>query len=392
MTKMVYISQYDDFYLDLIFLKDSKYVSKQIPELIISTYYNPANHRIFVQSIPNKQPKEILNSFISFQNYILKFEDQYIDTIITDQGNEYKGQFQQTLQRLDIEHRVIIKDANDHKSMSHINGVSSFVRNSIINNLLKQQDSIDVQKACDDFMQFHNFERQIPLYKKTPEKISRDDLEVMNEHKSNLNKKHIDASDKFQIGNYVQVINKREDKEKKRLKKWSNQVFQIFDKQGQTFMITPINFDMKQYKDVLGKTKNDTHRYSDDLPYTQPVYRRKYYEMKMAQKNDLYFPFEQEDTRLYQFNKINDCVIDIKQVFHSIKNLQELQDYISKGSKNIFYEIENDYGKFFVPLSMIRYQSNQMTDGELEFWFGSNNKKYILSKEQFKVFKYILYI
>ncbi|CAL6086354.1 Conserved_hypothetical protein [Hexamita inflata] len=392
MTKMVYISQYDDFYLDLIFLKDSKYVSKQIPELIISTYYNPANHRIFVQSIPNKQPKEILNSFISFQNYILKFEDQFIDTITTDQGNEYKGQFQQTLQRLDIEHRVIIKDANDHKSMSHINGVSSFVRNSIINNLLKQQDSIDVQKACDDFMQFHNFERQIPLYKKTPEKISRDDLEVMNEHKSNLNKKHIDASDKFQIGNYVQVINKREDKEKKRLKKWSNQVFQIFDKQGQTFMITPINFDMKQYKDVLGKTKNDTHRYSDDLPYAQPVYRRKYYEMKMAQKNDLYFPFEQEDTRLYQFNKINDCVIDIKQVFHSIKNLQELQDYISKGSKNIFYEIENDYGKFFVPLSMIRYQSNQMTDSELEFWFGSNNKKYILSKEQFKVFKYILYI
>ncbi|CAL6035958.1 Conserved_hypothetical protein [Hexamita inflata] len=392
MTKMVYISQYDDWQLDLIFLKDSKYISKKIPDLIISTYYNPANHRIFVQSILNKTPHQLLNSFISFQNYILKFEDQYIDSITTDSGNEYKGQFQQTLQHLDIQHRVIIKDANDHKSMSHINGVSSFVRNSIINNLLKQQDSIDVQKACDDFMQFHNFERQIPLYKKTPEKISRDDLEVMNEHKSNLNKKHIDASDKFQIGNYVQVINKREDKEKKRLKKWSNQVFQIFDKQGQTFMLTPINFDMKQYKDVLGKTKNDTYRYSDDLPYAQPVFRRKYYEMKITKPNDLYFPFEQEDTRLYKFNKINDCVIDIKQVFHSLKNLQELQDYISKGSKNIFYEIENDYGKFFVPLSMIRYQSNQMTDSELEFWFGSNNKKYILSKEQFKVFKFILYI
>ncbi|CAL6075156.1 Conserved_hypothetical protein [Hexamita inflata] len=390
-NKMVYISHYDDWQLDLIFIKDSKYISKQIPDLIISTYYNPANHRIFVQNIPNKQPKEILNSFISFQNYILKFEDQFIEQITTDQGNEYKGQFQQALQQLDIDHRVIIKDANDHKSMSAINGFASFVRNSIINNILKQ-DTIDVQKSCDDFMEFHNFKRQIPLYKKTPEKITRDDLESMNEYKTNLNKKHIDASDKFQIGNYVQVINKREDKEKKRLKKWSDQVFQIFDKQGQTFMITPINFDMKQYKDVLGKTKNDTYRYSDDLPYAQPVYRRKYYEMKITQKNDKYFPYESEDTRLYQFNKINDCVIDIKQVFHSIKNLQELQDYISKGSKNIFYEIENDYGKFFVPLSMIRYQSNQMTDSELEFWFGSNNKKYILSKEQFKVFKYILYI
>ncbi|CAL6091360.1 Conserved_hypothetical protein [Hexamita inflata] len=391
MSKMVYISHYDDWLLDLIFIKDSKYISKQIPDLIISTYYNPANHRIFVQNIPNKTPQQSLNSFISFQNYILKFEDQYIDSITTDQGNEYKGPFQQALLQNDIQHRVIIKDANDHKSMSAINGVSSFVRNSIINNLIKQ-DTIDVQKSCDDFMEFHNFKRQISLYKKTPENITRDDLEVMNEYKTNLNKKHIDSSNKFQIGDYVQVINKREDKEKKRLKKWSDQVFQIFDKQGQTFMLTPINFDMKQYKDILGSTKNDAHRYSDDLPYAQPVFRRKYYEMKITQKNDKYFPYESEDTRLYQFNKINDCVIDIKQVFHSIKNLQELQDYISKGSKNIFYEIENDYGKFFVPLSMIRYQSNQMTDSELEFWFGSNNKKYILSKEQFKVFKYILYI
>ncbi|CAL6059725.1 Conserved_hypothetical protein [Hexamita inflata] len=382
---MVFISQYDDWFLDLIFIKDSKYISKQIPELILSTYYNPANHRIFVQSIQNKTPKEILNSFISFQNYILKFEDQYIDTITTDSGNEYKGQFQQTLQQLDIQHRIIIKDSNEHKSMAAINGIASFVRSSIINNLMKQ-DNINVQKACEDFMEQHNFKRQIS------DKITRDDLESMNEYKSNLNKKHIDSSNKFQIGDYVQVINKREDKEKKRLKKWSDQVFQIFDKQGQTFMITPINFDMNKYKDILGSTKNDTYRYSDDLPYAQPVFRRKYYEMKMTKQNDKYFPYESEDTRLYQFNKINDCVIDIKQVFHSMKNLQELQDYISKGSKNIFYEIENDYGKFFVPLSMIRYQSNQMTDSELEFWFGSNNKKYVLSKEQFKVFKYILYI
>ncbi|CAL6016563.1 Conserved_hypothetical protein [Hexamita inflata] len=390
-NKMVYISQYDDFYLDLIFLKDSKYVSKKIPDLIISTYYNSANHRIFVQNIQSKTPKEILNSFISFQNYILKFEDQFIDTITTDQGNEYKGSFQQILLQNDIQHRIIIKDANDHKSMSAINGIASFVRSSIMNNLLKQ-DNINVQKACDDFMEYHNFKRQIPLYKKSPDKITRDDLESMNEYKSNLNKKHIDSSNKFQIGDYVQVINKREDKEKKRLKKWSDQVFQIFDKQGQTFMITPINFDMNKYKDILGSTKNDTYRYSDDLPYAQPVYRRKYYEMKISKQNDKYFPYESEDTRLYQFNKINDCVIDIKQVFHSMKNLQELQDYISKGSKNIFYEIENDFGKFFVPLSMIRYQSNEMSDSELEFWFGSNNKKYILSKEQFKVFKFILYI
>ncbi|CAL6065629.1 Hypothetical_protein [Hexamita inflata] len=102
--------------------------------------------------------------------------------------------------------------------MSAINGMSSFVRNSIINNLIKQKDDTNVQKACEDFMQYHNFERVIPLYKKTPNNISRDDLENMNEYKQNLNKKHIDSSNKFQIGDHVQVINKREDKEKKAFK------------------------------------------------------------------------------------------------------------------------------------------------------------------------------
>ncbi|CAL6066511.1 Conserved_hypothetical protein [Hexamita inflata] len=278
-------------------------------------------------------------------------------------------------------HRLVaqafLENPNNYNEIDHINGSPS---NNNVQNLrwTSPRDNCKNRNG-------NNFGNQFIFIDQLPE-------ENMNEYKQNLNKKHIDSSNKFQIGNYVQVINKREDKEKKRLRKWSEQVFQIFDKQGQTFMITPINFDMKQYKDILGSTKKDIQRYSNDLPYSQPVYRRKYYEMRISKPNDKYFPYESEDTRLYQFNKINDCVIDIKQVFHSIENLQKLQDYIGKGSKNIFYEIENDYGKFFVPLSMIRYQSNEMCDCEIEFWFGQNNKKYTLSKDQFKVFKYILYI
>ena len=77
-------------------------------------------------------------------------------------------------------------------------------------------------------------------------------------------------------------------------------------------MITPLNFDMNKYKNTLGTTKKDIQRYSSDLPYSNPVYRRKYYELRKCKINTEYYEFEMEDTRLYQFNKINDCVKDVK--------------------------------------------------------------------------------
>ena len=45
---MIYINYYDDWYLDLIFIKDTKYLEKEIPDLIIAQFYNAANHRLFV--------------------------------------------------------------------------------------------------------------------------------------------------------------------------------------------------------------------------------------------------------------------------------------------------------------------------------------------------------
>jgi len=51
-------------------------------------------------------------------------------------------------------------------------------------------------------------------------------------------------------------------------------------------MITPLNFDMNKYKNTLGTTKKDIQRYSSDLPYSNPVYRRKYYELRHSKSND----------------------------------------------------------------------------------------------------------
>ena len=50
-------------------------------------------------------------------------------------------------------------------------------------------------------------------------------------------------------------------------------------------MITPLNFDMNKYKNTLGTTKKDIQRYSSDLPYSNPVYRRKYYELRHSKNN-----------------------------------------------------------------------------------------------------------
>ena len=65
---------------------------------------------------------------------------------------------------------------------------------------------------------------------------------------------------------------------------------------------------MKEYKNVLGTTKKNTQRFSEDLPYNIPIYRRKPYEIKVVDKTDKYYAYEMEDTRLYQFDKITDCV------------------------------------------------------------------------------------
>ena len=69
---------------------------------------------------------------------------------------------------------------------------------------------------------------------------------------------------------------------------------------------------MQKYKNTLGTTKTDIERYSSDLPYSNPVYRRKYYEIRKCKESKEYYEFEMEDTRLYQFDKINDCVKDVK--------------------------------------------------------------------------------
>ena len=65
---------------------------------------------------------------------------------------------------------------------------------------------------------------------------------------------------------------------------------------------------MKEYKNVLGTTTKNKERFSEDLPYNVPIYKRKPYEIKVVEKGVKYYPYEMEDTRLYQFDKITDCV------------------------------------------------------------------------------------
>ena len=45
-----------------------------------------------------------------------------------------KGIFNEYLLEHNVEHTTIIKNVDDHKSLSHINGISKYVRNNIIKN------------------------------------------------------------------------------------------------------------------------------------------------------------------------------------------------------------------------------------------------------------------
>lgn len=53
-------------------------------------------------------------------------------------------------------------------------------------------------------MKHHNFEMNNKLYKKTPDKITREDVEMLNDVKRSMNKKFSD-SNKYNIGDIVKV-------------------------------------------------------------------------------------------------------------------------------------------------------------------------------------------
>ena len=60
--------------------------------------------------------------------------------------------------------------------------------------------------------------------------------------------------------------------------------------------------------------------------------------------------------------------------------------------KNIYFEIENDFGKYRVPISYIRYDClGEMSLAEKDYWFNFNEKQYKY-KKLFKHFKFVLYI
>ena len=64
-------------------------------------------------------------------------------------------------------------------------------------------------------MKEHNFEKEIPLYKTTPDKIIREEVEYTNDIKNNLNKQFVSKYN-FKPGDIVKVILKKENLEKSR--------------------------------------------------------------------------------------------------------------------------------------------------------------------------------
>jgi hypothetical protein len=55
--------------MDLLFINEHKYTEKDIPETIITIFYEPSRHRLFLDIIPNKKPESIVISFKNFMGY-----------------------------------------------------------------------------------------------------------------------------------------------------------------------------------------------------------------------------------------------------------------------------------------------------------------------------------
>lgn len=71
----VFVNRCDEFYIDLMFLVDSKYSSKSIPKSTLMIYYESARGRVYIEVVKNKKASCIADTLDGFVGYMNKFKD-----------------------------------------------------------------------------------------------------------------------------------------------------------------------------------------------------------------------------------------------------------------------------------------------------------------------------
>ncbi|CAL6030572.1 Conserved_hypothetical protein [Hexamita inflata] len=361
----MFINDYDTFETDILFLNDSKHIFEKIngPKYIL-VHYNPSNHRLYVELLPDKTTESALAAFKNFQQYVKeKFTNQLIQKITSDDGSEFKLTYKAYLKEQDIQQRIINPNIKDNLTLAPINSYSRFIRSWIQQKLLelKDQEEVSHEQLFQIVMQIndeHNFRRPINTFKnKFPVDITIEDVKLQNSLKK-IHNETVDMRDDFMTGDFVYAqLLKEHSLDKARVKKWSYGVYVIINKVSRFYQISPVGFSQQKFTENL----------SQDVSI--PVYFRKPYQLKHVEidKQKIeYFPLEMETTKEFQFERIIEAV-DNKG--NQVTDFDEFQKYLTGK-----YLIEiYDGSRFYININALR-TDEVLHKAELDFWFACQTK------------------
>ncbi|CAL5978866.1 Conserved_hypothetical protein [Hexamita inflata] len=308
---MKFINRFDNWQTDLLELRENKYMREKISDTFISIFYNPATHILHLHQLLEKTPDQVLVHLKLLKKYIRenKLEPDIL-SITSDQGNEYKGSFQEYLFQHGVQQRIVLFD---DLQLSQINVMCRYIRQRIQKAVQEKYEEIqdaneledgqlileqeDITDIINKFIKFHNFEKKTVDFKKPPVEVTREDVQFLNNKKS-IQNQDFQEFHNFKIGQLVHVLLKRDKLEKQRVRKWSQGTYKIVYKIGSFYQLIPQPFDYNQYAETF--KLNDQNQ-----PFSCPVYFRKCYQIKDATKESkLYYSYELENTNFYTFDKI----------------------------------------------------------------------------------------
>ncbi|CAL6056811.1 Conserved_hypothetical protein [Hexamita inflata] len=355
----MFINHFDHFYVDLLYLNDSKHIFERVngPKFI-SVHYNSSNHRLYLELLPDKTSESVLQTFKNFQQYVQdKFPDQQIEKLVFDDGSEYHSCYKDYLKEQGIQYRVVNPNIKDNLVLAPINSYCRYIRSWIQQKLLQeQQEEIDhdtLFSIVSKINEEHNFARPIASFKnKFPADITLEDVTEQNKLKK-MHDQTVDLRDDFVVGDFVQAqLLKENDLDKARIRKWSYGTYVIINRVSRFYQISPVGFSQQQFTENL----------TQDVSI--PVYFRKPYQLKHFEGSIQaikYFPLEMEQTREFQFERIIEAVDSKNNI---VTDFDEFQKYLTGK-----YLIEiYDGRRFHIKVNTLR-TDEILHKAELDFWF-----------------------
>jgi len=194
----VFVNEFDDWSSDTLELNDSSYIPQVIGSNHVLMFYNSANHRLYMELAESKSPETTVEIFNRFHHYVeTEMADQFVDIIITDMGSEFAGAFSKRLLELEIGHHVMNTSINDNLQLAPLNSMCRYIRTRIhqaVSKLPEQVTKEQLSKIVEETFIAHNSSQIIPLYKKAPNDITRDEVEETNEEKLYFNREKEDKA------------------------------------------------------------------------------------------------------------------------------------------------------------------------------------------------------